>query len=103
MLDYKIKFKLSFLYRIYSDLKNIVYLYVLAYKLNLMLARTSGIQLIGKEFRPIPKVGLIATDMDKNLLVTCYKPDMKESAGGKQLVRQCDFNLGKWLKRAQVE
>ena len=40
------------------------------------------------------QVGLISTDMDKNLLVTCYKPDLKESAGGKQLVRQCDFNLG---------
>ena len=43
------------------------------------------------------QVGMIATDMDKNLLVSCYKPDMKESAGGKQLVRQCDFNLGKIL------
>ena len=41
------------------------------------------------------QVGMIATDMEKNLLVSCYKPDMKESAGGKQLVRQCDFNLGK--------
>ena len=56
-----------------------------------------------KRLSTLSKVGLIATDMDKNLLVTCYKPDMKESAGGKQLVRQCDFNLGKWLKMAHIE
>ena len=40
------------------------------------------------------QVGLVSTDMDKNLFVTCFKPDLKESAAGKQLVRQCDFNIG---------
>ena len=40
------------------------------------------------------QVGLVSTDMDKNLFVTCFKPDLKESATGKQLVRQCDFNIG---------
>ena len=35
-----------------------------------------------------------------------YKPDEKEAAGGKNLIRQCDFNLGKsvmamWNSRAR--
>ena len=29
--------------------------------------------------------------MDRNLYVQCYKPDMKESMGGKQLVRNFDY------------
>jgi len=33
--------------------------------------------------------------MQRNLQVYMYKPDQKESNGGKQLVRQADINLGK--------
>ena len=33
--------------------------------------------------------------MERNLLVSMYKPDLKEASGGKNLIRQCDFNTGK--------
>lgn len=41
------------------------------------------------------QVGLVSTDTHRNLHVYMYKPDVKESNGGKQLIRQADFNLGK--------
>ena len=33
--------------------------------------------------------------MEGNLLVSMYKPDLKEASGGRNLIRQCDFNVGK--------
>ena len=52
------------------------------------------------------QIGFVSVDMGKNMLVSMYKPDEKEAAGGKNLIRQCDFNLGKsvmamWNSRAR--
>lgn len=35
-----------------------------------------------------PHVGMLSTDMEKNLFVSVYRPDTKESNGGKHLIRK---------------
>ena len=42
-----------------------------------------------------PHVGMLSTDMEKNLFVSVYRPDTKESNGGKHLIRKTfKYGLG---------